>query len=410
MPESKVDSVGADLTFGERVKLLRSRRGLTREVLGALIGKSGSWVKAIETGRLQQPKLPVLLRLAEALRVRDIAELTGDQSMPVHQFAGPGHPALPAVRDALNALVLPDAPPPPLNHLRARIDAAWRARHAAPDHRTVLGRLLPDLIKDTQHAVRLYESDDRRRAWAMLADVYNLAQFFLAYQPAADLLWRVAERAMVAAQEADAPGAIGGAAWLLVEAHRDAGDFEIAEGVNQQALDLIRPYMGNADHHLRARWGALLFAYAYTAARAGENGTAWRMWDEANDVAQRLPWDYYDPMTSFSRAVMGAHAVTTAVELRQGGESRQQARRAAHLMIPSQPRRGRHLIEVARAYHLNNDKRSALGSLNEAYVAAPETIRYNGHARRILLEFTTEGPRELRREANDLADRVGLLV
>jgi hypothetical protein len=137
---------------------------------------------------------------------------------------------------------------------------------------------------------------------------------------------------------------------------------------------------------------------------------AWRLWDEANDVAQRLPRDYYDPMTSFSRAVMGAHAVTTAVELRQGGESRQQARRAARLTIPSQPRRGRHLIEVARAYHLNNDKRSALGSLSEAYVVAPETIRYNGHARRILLELTTEGPRELRRDANDLADRVGLLA
>ncbi|WP_345350353.1 hypothetical protein [Actinoallomurus liliacearum] len=244
----------------------------------------------------------------------------------------------------------------------------------------------------------------------MLADVYNLAQFFLAYQPAADLLWRVAERAMTAAQEADDPEALGGATWLLVEAHRDSGDFEIAEGVNQQALDLLRPYMDDAGHRLRARWGALLFAYAYTAARAGENGMAWRLWDEANDVAQRLPRDYYDPMTSFSRAVMGAHAVTIAVELRQGGESSQQARRAARLTIPSQPRRGRHLIEVARAYHLNNDKRSALGSLSEAYVVAPETIRYNGHARRILLELTTEGPRELRRDANDLADRVGLLV
>ncbi|GAA0373036.1 hypothetical protein GCM10010151_73880 [Actinoallomurus spadix] len=410
MPEPRMDSVGPDLTFGDRVKLLRNRRGLTRDVLGALVGKSGSWVKAVEAGRLQQPKLPILLRLGEALRVRDIAELTGDQSVPVQLFAGPGHPALPAVRDAINALVPPDAPPPPLDHLRARINAAWRARHAAPDHRTVLGRLLPDLIRDTQRAVQFYESGDRRQAQAMLADVYNLSQFFLAYQPAADLLWRVAERAMAAAQEADAPEAIGGAAWLLIEAHRDAGEFEIAEGVNQQALDLLRPYMDDADHRLRARWGALLFARAYTAARAGESGTAWRMWDEANDAAHRLPQDYYDRMTSFSRTIMGAHAVTIAVELRQGGESRQQARRAARPLIPSQPRRGRHLIEVARAYHLNNDRESALGSLKEAYVAAPETIRYNGHARRLLLEFTTGGPREIRREANALADKIGLMV
>lgn len=52
----------------------------------------------------------------------------------------------------------------------------------------------------------------------------------------------------------------------------------------------------------------------------------------------------------------------------------------------------------------------ALGALSEAYVTAPETIRYNGYARRILLELSTEGPRELRRQANDLAERVGMLV
>jgi hypothetical protein len=352
----------------------------------------------------------MLLRIAEALRVRDLAELTGDQSMPVHLFAGPGHPALPAVRDAINSIVLPDGPPPRLDHLDARIAAAWRARHASPDHRTVLGGLLPDLIRDAQHAVRSYRSDDRRRAQAMLASVYNLSQFFLAYQPAADLLWRVAERAMTAAQEADDPAAIGGAVWLLAQAHRDAGDFEVAEAVNRQGLDLMRPHMDGADAALRGMWGALLFENAYTAARAGQKGAAWRYWDRANAVAGRLPRDFYDPMTSFSRVIMGVHAVTTAVELRQGGESERQARRTARLAIPSQPRRGRHLIEVARAHHLNNDMPTALGSLDAAYAVAPETIRYNGYARRILLEVTTEGPSRLRRQANDLADRVGLLV
>lgn len=410
MPESSTDPAGPDLTTGQRIKLLRRRRGMTRDVLGALVGKSGSWVKAIETGRLQQPKLPLLLRIAEALRVRDLAELTGDQSMPVQLFTGPGHPALPVVRSAINSLVVRDGPPPRIEHLRARIDAAWRARHAAPDHRTVLGSLLPDLINDAQHAVRSYRADDRRNAQAMLANVYNLSQFFLAYQPAADLLWRVAERAITAAQEADDPQAIGRAVWLLAQAHRDAGDFEAAEIVNRQALNVLRPHMDNADADLRAIWGALLFENAYTAARAGQRGTAWRYWDRANAVAERLPADFYDPMTSFSRVIMGAHAVTTAVELRQGSESQRQAGRMERLEIPSQPRRGRHLIEVARAHHLNNDLSAALGSLDSAYVAAPETIRYNGYARRILLEVSTEGPSQLRGKANNLADRVGLLV
>jgi hypothetical protein len=98
-----------------------------------------------------------------------------------------------------------------------------------------------------------------------------------------------------------------------------------------------------------AIYGALLHEAAYTAARTGDRGTAWRYWDRANQIAQRLPAAHYDPMTSFSQVIMPAHAVTIAVECRQAGEGLRQARRSATLAIPSQPRRGRHLIEVARA-------------------------------------------------------------
>lgn len=127
-------------------------------------------------------------------------------------------------------------------------------------------------------------------------------------------------------------------------------------------------------------------------------------------MAERLPRDFYDPLTSFSRVNMGVHAVTTAVELRQGGDSKRQATRNPQFAVPPQPRRGRHLIEVARAHHLNSDVTAALGSLGDAYATAPETIRYNEYARRILLKVTVEDPSQLRRQADDLADRIGLLV
>jgi hypothetical protein len=106
---------------------------------------------------------------------------------------------------------------------------------------------------------------------------------------------------------------------------------------------------------------------------------------------------------------MPAHAVTIAVELRQRHESIRQARRAASAAIPSQPRRGRHLIEIARAWQLADEPSSVLGTLQDAYRTAPETARYNGHARRMVLDLT-EGPAELRQDAHDLAERVGLLV
>ncbi len=87
----------------------------------------------------------------------------------------------------------------------------------------------------------------------------------------------------------------------------------------------MTPLLPDASDDILAITGALRFEAGYTAARRGDSGTAWRHWDTARAMADQLPADYYHPVTSFSRAVMGAHAVTVAVELHAGGESVRQA-------------------------------------------------------------------------------------
>lgn len=296
-------------------------------------------------------------------------------------------------------------------HLRARLDQAWTARHSSPNHREVLGQLLPALIEDAQLAA--HQADDRttwRAAQALLAQVYALSQFFIAYQPAQDLLWRVAERGMVAAHDSGDMHAIGVAAWLMAQAHRDAGDWDAADVVTSRTLELLDRHIANAPVDVAAIRGALLFEAGYTAARRGEIGTAWGRWDAANTVAARLPRGYFHPVTSFSQAIMGAHAVTIAVELRAGGESARQASRAISARIPSRPRRARHEIEQARAYYLDAQPEAALSALEDAHEAAPETIRFNGYARRIILEELDERDGRRQRRASDLADRLGLLT
>lgn len=398
------------VTVGQRIRRERERRGMTRAALAGLVGKSESWLKAVESGRLQQnPRLPILLQLAEVLRVRDLSDLTGDQSMPVKMFTGPGHPALEAVREAINSAPLgPVGPPQPLPQLRARLDAGWRARHASPDHRTALGRILPELIRDTQLAAAAYDDAQRRQALAILAETYGLAQMFLAYQPAADLLWRVAERAMLAAQESGDPLALSCAVWFMAEAHRDAGDLEAARAINEKGLAAMDLTVDSGGADILAMRGALEFELAHSAARLGEAGNAWSHWDEASRIAERLPAGYYQPWTSFSRVIMGPHAVTLAVDLHQGGEAARQAERSHAVPIPSRPRRGRHLIEVARAHHLQRDYPIVLGTLQEALQVAPETIRYNGHARRMTAELVDMPVH--RDEARQLADSIGLWV
>lgn len=408
-----IDATPEPIAFGERLRILRTRRGMTRPVFAGLLGKSPSWLKQIERGDLHTPSLPTVLRMAELLRVRDLADLTGDQSMHVDLFIGPGHPRLPEVRAAVDAFPMRggDRQAPAAAHLQARLAGAWAARHSAPNHREVLGQLLPDLIRDAQAAVRQASAPaPRRAAQAVLAEVYSLAQFFLAYQPDSALLWRVAERGMVAAQESEDPHAVGVAAWLTAEAHRDSAHYDGADTVTRDALAFLRPLLPDAGDDVRAMAGALQVAAGYTAARRGDTGSAWGWWDKADCVAAGLPDGYYHSITSFSRPIMGAHAVTLAVELHAGGESVRQATRADAKTIPSRPRRARHRIEEARAYQLDGKPEVALETLAKAHENAPETIRYNGYARRIILEETEAKSPERRRRASELAVKVGVLA
>ncbi|MEU1272949.1 helix-turn-helix transcriptional regulator [Streptomyces sp. NPDC005799] len=415
MPTDATPDPYADpLRFGQRVQVLRERRGMTQAQLADLIGISEHTLRKIENGQRKAPDLERVMRIAEALRVRDLADLTGRPDAHVDLFIGPGHPRLAAVKAAIDSFPLSTSTePPPVRHVEARLHAAWSARHASGNHREEIGKLLPDLIRDSQALVRNADTgNERRRAQALLAETYSLSQFFIAYQPDSALLWRVAERGMVAAQDSGDPHAIGVAAWLLAQAHRDSGrqHFDAADAINLEAVRFLEPLLPDASDDVLAIAGALQFELGYTAARRRQTGTAWRHWDKANDMAGRLPADYYHPITSFSQAIMGAHAVTVAVELHQGGESVRQAARADEVVIKSKPRRARHRIEEARAFQLDAQPDVAIATLEKAARTAPETIKYNGYARAIILEEVESTQAARRRRASELAMEIGLLA
>jgi transcriptional regulator with XRE-family HTH domain len=141
------------LTAGQQIRLFRERAGMTRAVLAGLVGKSPDWIKSVETGRIMTPRLTMLGRIARALKVPVQALITEDEQVVLSP--GAAHAALPAVREALNRWPGSTGErPPSLEHIAARLAVAWRARHASPDHRTVIGGLLPDLIRDAQLAAR----------------------------------------------------------------------------------------------------------------------------------------------------------------------------------------------------------------------------------------------------------------
>ena len=87
-----------------------------------------------------------------------------------------------------------------------------------------------------------------------------------------------------------------------------------------------------------------------------------------------------------------------------------QAAAADAVTIPSRPRLARHRIEEARGYHLDGQPDVALATLDKAHEAAPETIKYNGYAKRIILEEAESKSSARRRRASELAVKLGMLT
>ncbi|ONF62310.1 helix-turn-helix domain-containing protein [Amycolatopsis keratiniphila] len=404
------DVLPVDASVGARIRHYRDRRGMSRPVLGGLVGKTGEWVKAVENGRLQTPRLPMLLRIAQALELDDLATLTGDgHAVPVSLYAGPRHSALSAVQTALTEYrVSLKLEPVSVPHLAVRLRQAWLVRHSSPDHRTQLGTLLPGLIRDAQVAVRALRGDERREARRVLSGVYQLADFYVAYQPAPELVWMVADRALTEAQEADDPYLIAGGAWAMVQALREAGRWDEAVDLATDARDSLARYLDGAPDDWRGMVGALDAEVAYVHARRGRHGLAWAHWEKADQVARRLGADYRHTQSSFSQSVMSAHAVTLGVELRRTGEALRAANGFDPVAIPSLARRGRHLIEVARAHALEGDGDGVLTLLDRSQRVANETISYNGFARDMLLKLRKRPPTGRESEVRRLCDRVGL--
>ena len=187
---------------GERIQILRERRGITRPVLAGLVGMSSSWLKGIERGTRLPPRLPLLVKLAEALAVGDVAVLAGidmdlgGASVPVGSFARIPHDAVPAIREAVRdpLLTIRQQQSPDIEALASRTADAWRTWHGSPEHRTDVGRILPRLVRDARVAGRVAVGDHRRAANAVLADVYALVQHEVVWASEVELTWAAADQ------------------------------------------------------------------------------------------------------------------------------------------------------------------------------------------------------------------------
>lgn len=408
LPEDVTD-LPADLTTGERIRITRERRGMSRPVLAGLVGRSSDWLKKIERGDRDLRSLPMLIRLAQVLRVDDVSMLTGnDTVIPVDQGGKVSHSSVPALREAIHSSIFRRSAYElgTVDELRGRVRQAWVTWHSSMHQRTEVGAVLPDLLIACHSAVKRGDSNARRGAYAAMAEAYALAQQFAAHTTEPELYWLTVDRARMAAEESDDPVLLAAAAWVVGNGLRDSGHTEEALRLVSEAADTLRGRLEEGPDILRGTFGALCLHAAVTAAKEGREGDAWRWWDEADRTARTSP-GYTHPWTMFGTGNVAVHAVSIGVELCTPGAALRRASDAVPETIPSVERRSRLFLDAARSQYARKEHAGSIHYLRKAIETSPEAVRFVPSGRRLAADLALNAPASIRAEARELAVTVG---
>lgn len=377
-------------SIGDRIRILRQRRGLTQVTLAGMCGRGEDWIKRIESGR-RGTTLAQLARIAHALGVTDLSDLTGaDIGMPVVS-GRTMHDAVSPIRAAVRGVTLAPLPDQAETSeiLAHRARSAWQLWHRSKYGRTEVGALLPDLINDVHAAARLDSGDERRAVYETMTSVYALTQQVLAYVSEPELYWAVADRIQMSAQQADRPHALGLAAWCMANGLRHTAEPHDAITTAEAGIALLAPHVSdNPADDLRGLSGALHLHAAVSYAQQGREGDAWREWDAADDIAHRLGQNYLHLPTVFGIDNTAVHGVAIATEVSKSGTALERAASIAAETLPSTERASRLLIDAARAHHQRKDTLGALHELNHALDVSPENTRAIPTAQSLALDLS----------------------
>jgi DNA-binding XRE family transcriptional regulator len=402
----------AELTTGERIRILRERRGLSRPVLAGLVGRSSDWLKKIENGDRDLRSITHLVRLANALHVPDVSTLTGGElAIPADAVGKLSHVCVPEIRKAMHGVSFTGTPTVgglSAEALKGRVEGAWRLWHTSTHQRTEVGALVPDLIRDAHACVKAHEGAERRAAHAATADLYRLVQRLLAHISEPELYWLALDRGRAHSEDADDPVTLALAAWSTAIGQRAAGYADDAVETDEAGMTLLRGQLETGTPELLGVYGALNLQAAISCGLDGRGGDAERYLSEADRTAARLPAGYAHTPSAFDASNVAVHGVGVGVGLLTPGEALRRAESIAPESIASLERRSRLLLDIAAGHAQKHETAAAVHYLNHAYRVTPEGIRYVPFARGLAGELVRTASGPLKAEAVALAESVGV--
>jgi hypothetical protein len=266
----------------------------------------------------------------------------------------------------------------------------WKLRQAAQYQKLTAD--LPLALTRARSNESVPAGETSATALAALTHLYNAASSVAKSVGSFELAGIAADRAVQTADRTGDPLLAGAAAYRMANVLLSAGQYGSASVVAIAAADRLRPVMTATASHT-SMWGALLATAAQAAARDHSAAEAWELLGASKVAADLLPSEHADLFSIFGPASWLIHGVSIAADLDDGAEA---IRRAAQVPLGRLPlflneRRTFLLLGKARGHALRNDVTSATDTLVVAEQAAPEEIRHNPEARRLVSRLLSAG-------------------
>lgn len=401
---------------GERIKRYRRRRGLAQTTLAHMVGRSESWLSQIERGVRSVDRFSTVLELSRVLNV-EVVELTGRKLSL--EPKGMHYNAIAKIRlalvqyDSIPAAIHPETVQPtrPADPLRIRrgIDEANTLYQAT--RYNAVADLLPGVLVEAQRATHEFTGEERRAAYGLLAEVYQITAKTLTRIGEPSLGWLTIERSLAAAERAEDPLLMAASAYHLGQALRALAEVDDASNVTLNAVGALQRNERIVTPERQSAIGGLYLTAVMAAAVGRDGNEAARLLDHSAVLAEDIDDTRNDLWFAFGPTNVQIHRMAVATEL---GDVTEAIRIGESLDVSNLPpgligRRSAVLIDLARAYTMRRMDPAAVNTLLEAERIAPEVVHFNILVQGLLRELLRREHRASTPQLRDLASRAGLL-
>ncbi|MFE6385189.1 helix-turn-helix domain-containing protein [Nocardiopsis dassonvillei] len=370
--------------LGRKVAKHRRQRGLSQREFAGLVGRSETWVSQVERGVRKVDRMVVLEKLAEVLEI-PVSELAAEAPIvAASNEEPPGSSRLRLVLSgshALAALLRRNPATVDLDDLRRRVDHAWELTHASAYKE--LTEVLESLIPDLESAARSVPNGERLELFRLLNAAYRACSSTLSRLGEYEAAWIAADRAITAAERAEDPLLMAAGEFRLCLTFQGARHYDQVEATARTACEALGDLVAEGNPEAMSVYGALTLQRAVAAARGNKATVAYRHVAEAKRIAEAIGGERNDFNTEFGPANVGLHEVSVAVDLGDAGVALRAAEEV-DVSVLSPERRGRFLIDVARAQLQRRNVEGAVATLEEAERITPEQVHSHPIVRQVV--------------------------